>query len=241
MGRSATFETSDAVRAARALFWAEGYEATSMSAIQQATGLNASSIYHAFGSKRGLFDAAIANYLEEVVRPGLAPLLVADPAPSALAGYLARAAELLGEPGGASRLPDGCLLVNTACAGIAREESVREVIASYRAELVRAFAAGVAARFPDASADERARLTETSVSALLAALVMARVDRDAARGALDAARAGLDAARAGLDAGRAGLDSVRTGPTADGPGPTADGPDAAPAHPDREPLRDPET
>ncbi|PWH06399.1 TetR/AcrR family transcriptional regulator [Brachybacterium endophyticum] len=188
MGRTATFATADAVRSARSLFWAEGYENTSMSAIQQATGLNASSIYHAFGSKRGLFEAAIANYLEEVVRPGLAPLLATDPSPHALADYLGRAADLLGEPGGSESLPDGCLLVNTACAGIAREESVREVITSYRAELVRAFGAGVAARFPEAPAAERERITETGVSALLAALVMSRVDPSAARSALDAAR-----------------------------------------------------
>jgi AcrR family transcriptional regulator len=197
MGRTATFETVEVVRAARSLFWREGYESASMTAIQQATGLNASSIYHAFGSKRGLFEAAIANYLDEVVRPGLAPLLVDRPSPQALADYLGAAARLLGEEDedgaedGESSLPDGCLLVNSACAGIAREEAVREVIASYRAELVRAFGAGVAARFPEASAAERERLTETSVSALIAALVMSRVDRSAARSSLDAARTPL--------------------------------------------------
>lgn len=194
MGRTATFETVEVVRAARSLFWREGYESASMSAIQQATGLNASSIYHAFGSKRGLFEAAIANYLDEVVRPGLAPLLAEHPSPRALADYLGSAARLLGEDGAEGEeqsLPDGCLLVNSACAGIGREEAVRDVIASYRAELVRAFGAGVAARFPEASAAERGRLTETSVSALLAALVMSRIDRSAARSSLEAARTPL--------------------------------------------------
>ncbi|MFE5774819.1 TetR/AcrR family transcriptional regulator [Brachybacterium sp. NPDC056505] len=194
MGRTATFETVEVVRAARSLFWREGFESASMSAIQQATGLNASSIYHAFGSKRGLFEAAISNYLDEVVRPGLAPLLAEHPSPHALADYLGSAARLLGEDsaeGEEQSLPDGCLLVNSACAGIGREEAVRDVIASYRAELVRAFGAGVAARFPEASAAERERLTETSVSALLAALVMSRIDRSAARSSLEAARTPL--------------------------------------------------
>ena len=193
MGRTATFEAAEVVRAARSLFWREGFESTSMSAIQQATGLNASSIYHAFGSKHGLFEAAIENYLDEVVRPGLAPLLADRPGPEALADYLGAAAALLGAPDGdgEAALPDGCLLVNTACAGIGREQAVREVIASYRAELLRAFGAGVAARFPGASAAERERLTETSVSALLAALVMSRIDPGAARSALDAARTPL--------------------------------------------------
>ncbi|MDD0859753.1 TetR/AcrR family transcriptional regulator [Arthrobacter alpinus] len=42
--------------------------------LERATGLSRSSIYHAFGSKRGLFDAAVASYLSEIIRPRLQPL-----------------------------------------------------------------------------------------------------------------------------------------------------------------------
>src|SRR5699024_9409150 len=81
MGRQSAFVREDAVRSARDVFWSEGYEGASMASLQRATGLNASSIYHAFGSKRGLFDAAIEDYLECVVRPGLAPLRAPEVAP----------------------------------------------------------------------------------------------------------------------------------------------------------------
>ena len=81
MGRQSAFVREDAVRSARDVFWSEGYEGASMASLQRATGLNPSSIYHAFGSKRGLFDAAIEDYLECVVRPGLAPLRAPEVAP----------------------------------------------------------------------------------------------------------------------------------------------------------------
>ena len=59
MGRPQTFETDEVVRAARGVFWRDGYESASLPDLEQATGLSRSSIYHAFGSKRGLFDAAV--------------------------------------------------------------------------------------------------------------------------------------------------------------------------------------
>ena len=90
MGRQSAFVREDTVRSARDVFWSEGYEGASMASLQRATGLNASSIYHAFGSKRGLFDAAIEDYLERVVRPGLAPLCAPQMLSSATSSRPAR-------------------------------------------------------------------------------------------------------------------------------------------------------
>jgi AcrR family transcriptional regulator len=74
MGRTRAFAEIDVVRAARGVFWNRGYEETSLPDLEAATGLNRSSIYHSFGSKRGLFDAAVESYLDDVVRPRLEPL-----------------------------------------------------------------------------------------------------------------------------------------------------------------------
>ena len=186
MGRQAAFEREDAVRAARDVFWHEGYEGASMASLRQATGLNASSLYHAFGSKRGLFDAAIEDYLECVVRPGLARFRAEPVAPDALADYFRSARELLADPS-ADSLPDGCLLVNTACSGLARDDGVAEAVAAYRAELRAAFLRGAAARHPSGTAEEHGRLAETCVALLVSALVMTRVDQGAALASLDAA------------------------------------------------------
>jgi AcrR family transcriptional regulator len=45
------------------LFWERGFEGTSMADLTQATGLNPSSIYAAFGDKHALFSLAVKRYL----------------------------------------------------------------------------------------------------------------------------------------------------------------------------------
>ena len=193
MGRQAAFEREDAVRSARDVFWREGYEGTSMANLQWATGLNSSSIYHAFGSKRGLFDAAIEDYLENVVRPGLAPLRGPDVAPGALEDYFRAVRRLLEDPTARS-LPDGCLLLNTASSGLARDDGIAEVVQAYRAELHTAFTRGARARHPDLPPERLERLVETCVALLISALVVSRVERDAAIASLDAALSHLGTA-----------------------------------------------
>lgn len=191
MGRPAAFDRDEVVRAARDIFWRDGYEPASMATLQQATGLNASSIYHAFGSKRGLFDAALEDYLDQVVRPGLAPLEAPEVAPDALVAYFRAARQRFADPSG--RTPaDGCLLVNTAASGIARDDAIAEVVRLYRAELHAAFTRGAAALRPRRTPTDRERLVETCISLLISALAMTRVDHGAALAALDAALSHLE-------------------------------------------------
>ncbi|MEZ5189149.1 MAG: helix-turn-helix domain-containing protein [Microbacterium sp.] len=72
MGRTRTFDETDA--------GAPRLEASGITTrgdmipdLEKATGLSRSSIYHSFGSKRGLFDAAVDTYLDQIVRPRLLP------------------------------------------------------------------------------------------------------------------------------------------------------------------------
>ena len=81
--------------------------------------------------------------------------------------------------------------MNTACSGLARDDGIAEAVRAYRAELLAAFTRGAQARHPDQSPQERAQLVETCVALLISALVMTRVDRDAATAALDSALAAL--------------------------------------------------
>ncbi|MBL3699913.1 TetR/AcrR family transcriptional regulator [Leucobacter luti] len=198
MGRVRSFDTDDAVRRARSVFWSVGYAQASLPELEAATGLQRSSIYHAFGSKRGLFDAAVASYLAEVVRPRLAPLSGADVAPHALTDYLTGLVRALRAPG--SPAADGCLLVAAAGAPIGQEPEVREAIRAYRSELLAAFTAGAAARFPRLAAAERDRLAETCAGLVIAAFALARIDPVAAAATLEPALgaiAALDRAEAG--------------------------------------------
>jgi AcrR family transcriptional regulator len=187
VGRTQSFDTDAAVRAARAVFWERGFEEASLPELEAATGLGRSSLYHAFGSKRGLFDAAVQSYLDEVVRPRLAPL-TARPEAGALEQYFAGLRAALGDVRSLSAR-SGCLLLNAAGAPIARDEAVREVIADYRAELLRAMAAGTSARWPDADRAWLSQQADVLVSLLVAALVLARVDSAQSIATVDAALA----------------------------------------------------
>lgn len=186
MGRTQTFDTPTVVRAARALFWERGYEGVAVPELEAATGVGRSSLYHAFGSKRGLFDATVDSYLDEVVRPRLRPLTLETVSPAAIVEYLSglRAALLDGRSAAAHR---GCLLLNTATAPVGRDTAVADVVAGYRAELHAAFRAGVLARHPDGSPEDLDRLATLCTASVVTAFVLARVDALAAARTLDAA------------------------------------------------------
>ena len=61
-GRPREFDRDLALERARDLFWARGYEGTSMSDLVAALGIASARIYAAFGSKEALFREAIEHY-----------------------------------------------------------------------------------------------------------------------------------------------------------------------------------
>jgi AcrR family transcriptional regulator len=61
-GRPRTFSSEDALMAAVAVFAEKGYEHTSLSDLTEATGINRTSMYLAFGSKEDLFLRAMKAY-----------------------------------------------------------------------------------------------------------------------------------------------------------------------------------
>lgn len=63
-GRPRSFDRDAVLDALVQLFWEQGYEATSMTDIVEATGLSKSSLYNAFGSKDVLHREALSRYLD---------------------------------------------------------------------------------------------------------------------------------------------------------------------------------
>lgn len=57
-----SFDTDDATGLAMSVFWSKGYEATSLTDLLSATGINKGSFYNAFGSKRDLFILTLLKY-----------------------------------------------------------------------------------------------------------------------------------------------------------------------------------
>ncbi|MBC3213262.1 TetR/AcrR family transcriptional regulator [Serratia fonticola] len=62
-GRPKKLDRDDVLEKAMGLFWRFGYEPTSMSQLIEETGTKPSSLYAEFGSKEGLFCAAVDKYL----------------------------------------------------------------------------------------------------------------------------------------------------------------------------------
>lgn len=172
MSRTAAFDKQAAIKAARDVFWRDGYAETALPALEKATGLNRSSIYNTFGSKRGLFDAAVDNYLEEVVRPRLRPLLVDAVSPTALTDYITG----LGHAFKALEHAPGCLLVNASGSGLAQDEQICRVITNYLDELRGAIARGVGAARPELGSAEQTRLVDAITGLIISAFTLVRVD-----------------------------------------------------------------
>ncbi|GIJ51233.1 hypothetical protein Val02_81190 [Virgisporangium aliadipatigenens] len=166
MPRKKTFDTADAIRAARDRFWQYGYAATSLNDLEAVTGLNRSSLYQAFGGKRQLFALALDNYLEEVAIPRLAALEAPDAGPATIAAYFR----------GFTKLPPylGCLMVNTITELGPHDEAARAAGAKYRLRVRRAFENALA------GSECAGRRAELLTGALIGLLATARLSRTTA-------------------------------------------------------------
>ena len=64
MARPREFDMDEALDAAISTFWTQGYEATSMTDLMEATGLHKGSLYKAFDDKHDLFMKSLSRYLD---------------------------------------------------------------------------------------------------------------------------------------------------------------------------------
>lgn len=186
MARTQEFDTARALADARRVFWDKGFEATSIADLETATGLGRSSIYHGFGSKRGLFGAVIQDYMDTVLRPRLDALHHSTPARSGISAYLTSLAEAL-EQGATRDAAHGCLLLNTAAGIAGSDETLRVLIDEYQLELREGVAKALRAAdetLTDAQAMTRARIV---AGLTVAALLLARLNLVEALATLEAA------------------------------------------------------
>ena len=67
MARTKQFDERQALVSAMLVFWEKGYEGTSIHDLEQAMGLNRTSIYNTFGNKRAIFNRVMSCYKESVM------------------------------------------------------------------------------------------------------------------------------------------------------------------------------
>lgn len=180
MARPRLVEDHDLLDAAMFAFWKDGYAGVSTRALEEATGLPASSLYHRYGSKEGLFTATLTHYIERVVAGRIARYLGQDDALAGLRGFYTSVYRTRD----ASR---ACLVANTWNELGTRLPAVTAVLLDSNRRLRAAFAATVQRGIAQGSlrADLDAGVTAGYLlTALQGLLLTARVERDHA--ALDA-------------------------------------------------------
>lgn len=160
-GRPREFDTEKALDAALSLFWRHGYEGVSIAALSEATGINAPSLYAAFGNKENLFCKVVDRYVQKpasYLRKALREPTARAVAEKALSGAI----DMIMHP----RHPDGCLLVHGALAVGPDADSIRKELNRRRAAAERA----VCRRLEQAKAS--GDLTATADPAQLARFLM---------------------------------------------------------------------
>lgn len=108
MGRSREYDEDAVLAGAMGAFRRRGYGAVSIKELEQATGLKGGSIYHGYGDKAGLFDAAFAHYNRAVLGGRIAQYA---PEAAGLGGVRQLFLTLLQEANGEAF---GCLITNAA-------------------------------------------------------------------------------------------------------------------------------
>ncbi|WP_423200132.1 MULTISPECIES: TetR/AcrR family transcriptional regulator [unclassified Cupriavidus] len=144
MARPRQFDEHAALTAARDLFWAKGYQATSTRELTQTMGLTQPSLYNAFGDKRSLFLRTLDDYLDSSMRERIRRHEATESPGRAIAGYVAETIDRsMADPE-----HRGCMLINAALEATSDDPEFQQLIAAeldqLRAFFERCIRAGLA-------------------------------------------------------------------------------------------------
>jgi TetR/AcrR family transcriptional repressor of nem operon len=147
MARPRAFDEDTALDAATACFWRDEYEATSIRELAAEMGINAPSLYNAFGDKRSLFRDVLRRYVERSTRARLERFEASLPPKLAVQGFLNEIVE--------RSLNDmdhrGCLLVNSVLEIAPHDRELGAEVAAHLGEIEGFFRRAIAAAQADGS------------------------------------------------------------------------------------------
>jgi TetR/AcrR family transcriptional repressor of nem operon len=141
LSRPRAFDEEEVLDRAISCFWRHGLEATSVRDLTEEMGINAPSLYNAFGDKRRLFVLALERYATQTTRARLARLTAEHPPKAAIIEFFDEIIER------SVNDPDrrGCLIVNSALEVAPHDPEIRRVINGYLEEIEGFFAGRIAA------------------------------------------------------------------------------------------------
>jgi AcrR family transcriptional regulator len=126
-GRPRAFDIDQALDKALQVFWRKGYDSASMADLTEAMGINAPSLYAAFGNKETLFRKAVERYARE--QSGFVERAMAAPtAREAATALLQGAATYMTGRGH----PKGCLIVRGSLAGADTSQALQHELIQRR-------------------------------------------------------------------------------------------------------------
>jgi TetR/AcrR family transcriptional repressor of nem operon len=108
-------------------FWAEGYSDTSLSQLEEVSGLDRRQLYNGLGDKRAMFLQALDDFQEMAGRRFLHPLETENAGVSSIRDLLQAFAALADRAEGAM----GCFICSTSQADIAGDPDVKRRIDAY--------------------------------------------------------------------------------------------------------------
>lgn len=138
MARPVEFVYEDVLTNAMEQFWSEGFEASSVQKLLDATGINRGTLYNSFGDKDTFFRSCLKHYSELVQKDIDASLNDGELAPwDAVSRYFQVA--VIGAS--ARRRVKGCLLVNSFCESINWDKDLQKTVRNYYNMIRKAFLA----------------------------------------------------------------------------------------------------
>jgi TetR/AcrR family transcriptional regulator, transcriptional repressor for nem operon len=156
-GRPRGYDEAAVLDAALKAFWDKGYEATSIEDLTSAMGISRSSFYSCFGSKHGVFLAALRSYSDDALA-ALAELSH-EPSVEAIPAMMSA----LADPEGG---PRGCLLVNCITELAPRDDEIAAIGRRHLARIEQIFATALSPDAPESAADRARALSALAMGTL---------------------------------------------------------------------------
>lgn len=180
-----SFDVDETLEKATRVFWAKGYEGTSMSDLLDATGINKGSLYNTYKNKKTLFIQGLLKYDRDFRKVAMKEFAESPDPVAAIALFF----DFMVDECTADKDKKGCFLVNTALDLPNLDEDIADIIKAAMADIEAFF--GHQIQRGQASGQLSTDIdTDLAAKALLSSVISIRV---MARGVFD--KAGLSAIR----------------------------------------------